>query len=58
MRLEARLRQDGPLQIEQVDREYPSLVLRILRVDEGFAASSPHAEEGPVSLPFVREKAR
>lgn len=57
VRLEAPLPQDGPLQIEQVNREYPYVVINILRGDDSESEYLiAYAEEGPVSLPFVREQ--
>lgn len=57
VRLEAPLPADGPLQIEQVNREYPYLVVNVLRVDDGEPEYLiAYAGEGPVSLPFVREQ--
>ncbi len=56
VRLEAALPLAGPLQIEQVDRKYPYVVVNVVRVDESEQEYLiVYAEEGPVSLPFVRE---
>lgn len=57
VRLEAPLPQDGPVQLEQVNRQYPYVIVNVLRVDDGEPEYLiAYAEEGPVSLPFAREQ--
>ncbi len=57
VRLEAPLPQDGPLQLEQVNREFPYIVMNVLKAGESESDYLiAYAEEGPVSLPFVRER--
>ncbi len=57
VRLEAPLPQTGQLSIEQVNREFPYVVVNVLRVGEHEQEYLiVYAEEGPVSLPFVREQ--